>query len=101
VGRQDIPFPVVSDPAHVLYTSYGVSGSVFGFLRGGFRLPSLASAAAHGYLPGRMENDVTMIPADFLIGPSSRIDVAYYGTDIGDHLPIETITKWMDQSPAS
>jgi peroxiredoxin len=97
VGRQDIPFPVVADPGHVLYTRYGVGGSVFGFLTGGLRLPSLASAAMNGYYPGKMEGDITMVPADFLIGPSLRIETAYYGTDIGDHLPCATITNWLEQ----
>ena len=97
VGRQDIPFPVVADPGHVLYTRYGVGGSVFGFMMGSLRLPSLASAAANGYYPGKMEGVITMIPADFLIGPSLRIETAYYGTDIGDHLPCANITEWLEQ----
>ena len=39
-----------------------------------------------------------MVPADFLIGPDSTIQVAYYGSDIGDHLPIEKINEWLDSS---
>ena len=39
-----------------------------------------------------------MVPADFLIGPDLTVEVAYYGSDIGDHLPLEKIYQWLDNS---
>jgi len=39
-----------------------------------------------------------MVPADFLIGPDLTVQIAYYGSDIGDHLPIEKICQWLDKS---
>jgi hypothetical protein len=39
-----------------------------------------------------------MVPADFLIGPDLTVQVAYYGNDIGDHLPLEKINEWLDSS---
>jgi thioredoxin-dependent peroxiredoxin len=36
-----------------------------------------------------------MVPADFLIGPDLTVQVAYYGKDIGDHLPVERINGWL------
>ena len=45
-----------------------------------------------------MEGIKSMVPADFLIGPDLTVEVAYYGGDIGDHLPIENIYQWLDNS---
>ena len=39
-----------------------------------------------------------MVPADFLIGPDLTVQVAYYGSDISDHLPAEKINEWLDSS---
>ena len=39
-----------------------------------------------------------MVPADFLIDPDLTVQVAYYGSDIGDHLPIEKIYEWLEDA---
>ncbi len=98
VGRQNIPFPVIADPERNLYRLYGVESSWPGFIRGSLRLSMVTSALMKGFLPGKMEGIKSMVPADFLIGPDSTIRVAYYGGDIGDHLPIEQINEWLDRS---
>jgi peroxiredoxin len=96
VGKQDIPFPVIADPERILYQEYGVESSWIGFIKGSLRLSALTSAATKGYLPGKMEGQKSIIPADFLICPDLTIQVAYYGKDIGDHLPIQKIDEWLD-----
>jgi len=96
VGKQDIPFPVIADFERILYREYGVESSWAGFIKGSLRLSALTSAATKGYLPGKMEGKKAMIPADFLIGPDLTVKVAYYGKDIGDHLPIQRIDEWLD-----
>ena len=98
VGRQDIPFAVIADPERNLYRLYGVESSWPGFIKGSLRLSMVASALMKGFLPGKMEGIKSMVPADFLIGPDLTIQVAYYGSDIGDHLPIEKINEWIDRS---
>ena len=98
VGKQDIPFPVIADPERRLYRLYGVESSWPGFIWGSLRLPTVASALMKGFLPGKMEGVKSMVSADFLIGPDSTIQVAYYGSDIGDHLPIEKINEWLNNS---
>ena len=50
-------------------------------------------AMGKGFLPGRMEGSITLVPADFLIGPDGTILLAYYGRDISDHLPVEIILQ--------
>ena len=94
VGKQQPPFPILPDPGHGLYRRYGVETSLPGFLLGlTLRMGKAMQAMGKGFLPGRMEGSITLIPADFLIGPDGSILVAYYGKDISDHLPIETILQ--------
>ena len=93
VGSQRVPFPFIPDSEQVLYRLYGVGHSWAGFLIAwGKRLPEIGRAVfQRGYLPGSVEGGIHRIPADFLIGPDGRIAEAYYGRDIGDHLPISRI----------
>ncbi len=96
VGRQDAPFPIVADPERTIYRQYGVESSWAGFFIAGVtKLPHLIKASLKGFLPGKMEGKTALVPADFLIGPDLKIEVAYYGHDIGDHLSMEAIDAWL------
>lgn len=94
-SRHDIPFPVISDPKRRLYKIYEVESSLCGLLKGMTRLKDFGKALTKGLSPGKMEGDIGMIPADFLINEKGIIDVAYYGKDIGDHLPLTEIQDWL------
>jgi peroxiredoxin len=98
VGKQSIPFPVIADPERMLYQLYGIESSCSGFIKGSLRLASVTSALMKGFFPGKMEGIKSMVPADFLIGPDLTVQLAYYGRDIGDHLPIKKIYQWLDNS---
>ena len=98
VGRQSIPFPVIADPERTFYKLYGIESSWSGFIKGSLRLGSVTSALMKGFFPGKMEGIKSTVPADFLIGPDLTVQTAYYGSDIGDHLPIEKIYQWLDNS---
>lgn len=95
VGRQGAPFPLIADPAQRLYGMYGVESNWRGFLKGwALRLPDIGrSVFGRRFLPGSVEGGIHRIPADFLIDPRGTIAQAYYGRDIGDHLPVETIER--------
>jgi len=96
VGRQDVPFPMVADPERKVYGQYGVESSWAGFFIAGVtKLPHLIRASLKGFFPGKMEGQTALVPADFLIGPDLKIEVAYYGNDIGDHLPMKAIDAWL------
>lgn len=90
-GKEARPFAILPDPARGLYRAYGVEGSWGGFLKGSLQVGKLTSALKEGFLPGKMEGDINMVPADFIIGEDGRVLVAYYGKDISDHLPVEVI----------
>lgn len=97
VGRQQPPFPVIPDPGHRLYRQYGVESSLRGFLAGAaLHVGDALRSMRKGFLPGPMDGRKTLIPADFLIAPDRTIRTAYYGRDIADHLPINTIFRTLE-----
>lgn len=98
VGKQNAPFPIIADPSHEIYQRYGVTSSWLGFGKAiAFKLPRAYQAVfGKGFLPGRMDGDKAMIPADFLITPEQAIHRAFYGSDIGDHLPIKEIQSFLE-----
>ena len=96
VGQQQAPFPIIADPKKTFYKLYGVESSWTGTLRGLLRFADFSAAAKQGLMFFHPHNDVTVLPADFLIGPDLVIQTAYYGKDIGDHLPLEEIYQFVE-----
>lgn len=94
-GSEPRPFAILPDPERGLYRAYGVEGSWGGFLKGGLQVGKLASALREGFLPGRMEGDINMVPADFILDEEGRVAVAYYGRDISDHLDEAVIAQYL------
>lgn len=95
VAQQSIPFPVIPDPDRNLYRLYGVVPSWFGYIVGAFRFRAFRDAFQRGFPPGKGDGAIAQLPAEFLIGPDLIIERAYYGQDIGDHLPLEEIDAWL------
>ncbi|MBC8346223.1 MAG: AhpC/TSA family protein [Candidatus Marinimicrobia bacterium] len=94
VAKDELPFPIIPDPSRKLYKQFGVESSWFGYLKG---VHVAMMGMLKGFLPGKMEGDLAMIPADFLINENGTIHTAYYGKNIGDHLPLKRIYQFMDQ----
>lgn len=96
VGKQEAPFPVIPDPGLSVYKAYGVESSWPRFLMSMvIKMPTIIKAMFSGFPPGKLENKFAMLPADFLIGPDLKIERAYYGSNIGDHLHIREIEAWL------
>ncbi|WP_127477939.1 peroxiredoxin family protein [Sulfurivermis fontis] len=92
LGRRGLPFPVIPDPDGKLYALYGVRKSVPGLLFGMFRLPTLLRALFDpAYRMAQPDGSLTRIPANFLIDENQIVVDAYYGNDIGDHIPFARI----------
>ena len=94
VGRQDAPFPILADPAMVLYRRFGVQTRWLGLVS--LRVMATALRAfSKGFLPGKVDGPIHRTPADFLIDRRGRIAIAHYGRDIDDHIPLDTIAQWL------
>lgn len=94
-----LPFPVLPDPGMSLYADFGVERSWAGVLRGMKRLGVVARAVLRGHLPILSDWRVNGMPADILIGPDGGVVRAYYGRDMGDHLPLDTVFELVSASP--
>lgn len=94
VGRQDAPFPIVADPEMALYRRFGVE-SRWGGLLSQRVITAVLRAFHKGFWPGKVEGPAQRIPADFLIDAQGRIALAHYGSDIDDHMPLDTIAQWI------
>ena len=92
-GKDYSPVRIIPNPSRDLYRLYGVEGSWKGFLTGSLQFGTFAKALKEGHLPGKVEGDMNMIPADFVIDEQGKILIAYYGKDISDHLEISEIEK--------
>jgi len=93
VGKQNIPYRVFPDPQRVLYRLYGVESSWLGFVKAwSVKIIRVFKAVIkERYLPGTVEGEIHRIPADFILDTNNMILKAYYGSDIGDHLPLEEL----------
>lgn len=99
VAQQEVPFPIVADPEKVLYNRYGVESSIKAVARAALtRLPDATMAMASGFLPGSIDGDQALVPADFVLDEGGIVRIAYYGRDIGDHLPIARIESFLRAS---
>ena len=94
VGKQDPPFPILGDPDHVIYDAYGVETSWGGFFAG-LATPRMMKAFTKGFLPGKMEGEISRLPADFLIGPDVTIRESFYAGIMSSHMPIQRIERFV------
>jgi peroxiredoxin len=89
VRERGVPFPFIGDPSERLYARWGLNASIQGLLA-----LHLVPSMTRDVLSGRAfkkHGTLTRIPADFLIDGEGTIADAYYGRDIGDHIPFERV----------
>ncbi len=95
-GRQNPPFPVIADPGRRLYEKYGIRSSWWAYLKSIRKLGSLIDAIfLKGYHLGQMDGDKAIVPGDFLINEDMTLHTVFYGSDIGDHLPLAAVEKFL------
>lgn len=92
-----VPFQVIADPKRKLYKKFGVQPSFWKTLKSAFNKKATKDKKKGNELfennrPKR-DGKLTGIPADFLITEDGRIERAYFGKNISDHLPINEIIK--------
>lgn len=101
-GKHRAPFPILADEANVYYRAFAIERSVIGMLKAALlRFPVVLRATlVEGYLPTSFQGHLATLPADFLVDEQGVIQRAYYGQDIGDHLPFAAIKAFaLDGTP--
>ena len=100
LSRRGLPFTVIHDHQGELYARYGVKKSIPGLLFGMFRMPTLLKALFDPqYQMAKPDGSISRIPADFLIDENQFIEAAYFGSDIGDHIPFKKIDAFAERAP--
>lgn len=94
VGKQNLPFPLVSDPHERLYMLYGLRASVAGLIGRDVGLRTV-QAAALGFLPGPTDGTITRLPGDFLIDEEGIVRHVHNGDDVADHIPFERVLEFI------
>lgn len=90
-GKQKAPFPILPDPTFSLYQVYDIESSLWGKLKTMGNLPKVWKMMFGGFFNLNSMSDPNTLPADFLIGEDQRLEMAYYGKDFGDHIPLQLL----------
>lgn len=99
VGRQSAPFHILSDPDGSIHAMYGVENSaekVQATMESPLLQASVEAALAIGFpLKPQPGSNFERIPADFLINRDLTIHTVHYGNLVFDHLPFESIDRFL------
>lgn len=92
VGKQGLPYPLLADPTREVYARYGVTATDDNMMGHALGRPGdLWRGNSLGFMKNNPEGEQKLLPAEFMIGADGRIHEAYYGKDIGDHVPFERV----------
>lgn len=92
-AKRNAPFPIIADPQHALYKTYGVKSNAWALFSPRVFVTAL-KAMFSGIFPGVPDFPLATVPADFLIDPEGMVWSAYYGRAVSDHIPFETVKQF-------
>lgn len=94
-------FPIIADPQRKIYDLYGVHDSLKPLKRGLSHIPPwLKASLRQGYVQGKVDGSLSLVPAHFLIGPyDSTIYKASYGNDYFQDWPLLEILDFAQFGP--
>ncbi|MBM4780258.1 MAG: redoxin domain-containing protein [Archangiaceae bacterium] len=96
-----LTFELVADPLAAVYSQYDVPTSAWGFTKAMVRVGAFVESFKVGLPKGvGQDGSKTRMPAAFFLGPDLRVIEAYVGTDAGDHVPVATVERWLQQVAA-
>jgi len=91
-GERELPFRIICDPDEELYKLYNVGHSYSGFFSLSM-MCKIVKAMAKGFMPGKMEGEISRLPSEFIINENYEISFRYDGKDIGDHPSLDLIIE--------
>jgi peroxiredoxin len=99
VATQDPPFTLIADPEMALYAEYAVEVSFMKALSAQVARRTVQAKRKGFRVIPPMDGPTFRVPADFLI-ERGFVKVAHYGKNLSDHIPFETVERFLG-SPAS
>ena len=97
--RHPPPFPMIADPRRILFALYDVRATWWALI-GTFRLRSILEGRKNRISGSLTTGRTHQLPADILIGPDGRVEIAFYGKNTGDHLSLAAIEARLTAQPA-
>ena len=83
------PFPIIPDPEHQIFESYGLEETKFILLKTFTRpIKALKVMLSLGVSSKKMK---AFLPANFIIDEEQQIEEAYYGKYLGDHISLNEL----------
>jgi peroxiredoxin Q/BCP len=104
IERYKPPFIAAADPEEKVFHLYGVEKSWAGEIRSAFQFNKVALAlGAARQNPLAIDGSLHQMPADFLIGPDSTVEMVRYGSELDDGFSVTEVVSWARPSftPAS
>ncbi|MFQ3231484.1 peroxiredoxin family protein [Reinekea sp.] len=96
VAKYPRPFRIISDADLDLYSQYGVEHSVSALFKAiFFKLPRIIKGMLKGGYP-QPNPHVKLVPAEFLINATGKVEHVWYGRDTSDHMPMEQINNFIN-----
>lgn len=95
VERHDPPFKVIADPEMDLYAKYRLETRWGGAFGKDTREAMKGASGAGIPLLKAWDGPPHRVPADFLIAPDGSIREVFYGENIAQHIPFETVEGFL------
>lgn len=93
-----IPFEIIADPSRKIYAQFGVKRGIWGFIKSLFQIKTYVAFFKNPLLFfGKKEGAIDSYPAEFLVNKKSIVVKTHYGEDIGDHLNLDLIAKFITE----
>jgi peroxiredoxin len=92
-----LPLTLLADPENTVHNLYKVPYSLAGLLDPR-NVPAWLAGMRLENTGGDTYGQRTRMPATFFIGPTLRIESAFYGTFTNDHVSVQQIHKWLGVS---
>ncbi|WP_028454030.1 peroxiredoxin-like family protein [Chitinilyticum litopenaei] len=89
--QAQLPFDCIADPDKRLYRQFGVESHWLAALHPQAMLAGLRGLLLTRRLPGKIENGIAGLPADFLLNGEGKVIAAHYGSHADDHWSVDTL----------
>lgn len=93
--KHKAPFEILADEKFEYFKKYNVKRSLIKFFISQLkRFVAINKAMLKGFIPWTFNGYIDILPVDVLINQSGVVENVKYGTDIGDHMPLNDIIKF-------
>lgn len=95
-GSTAIPMPIVADPDKRIYDLYGVESSILKGAANLLKIPSYFDVTLNKHShQGKIDGDIFLLPAEFLIEADQTIYKAHYGFSFDDSMSFIEIKNFV------